>query len=132
MIFVDTSAWYALIVPSDPNHSVANEFMQSNSEPLLTSDYFVDEILTLLSARREPRRAVELGTSLFSGKLGTVAFLTEAIIHKAWILFRSQQGANWTFTDCTSKVLIDRKVLKPPSPSMLTFANLAKCVSCPK
>jgi predicted nucleic acid-binding protein len=28
-------------------------------------------------------------------------------IHRAWILFQHRASAGWSFTDCTSKVLID-------------------------
>ena len=50
MIFVDTSAWFAAIVPSDPNHPHATSWLAQSSEPLLTTDYVIDEILTLLRA----------------------------------------------------------------------------------
>ncbi len=51
MIFVDTSAWYASVVPSDPNHAAAAAWLKENRLPLLTTDYVVDEILTLLKMR---------------------------------------------------------------------------------
>ena len=63
MIFVDTSAWFAAIVPSDPNHPHATSWLAQSSEPLLTTDYVIDEILTLLRARGERKRAQVLGES---------------------------------------------------------------------
>ncbi len=53
MIFVDTGAWFASIVPTDPNHNKAADWLQNNSEILFTTDYIVDETLTLLRARGE-------------------------------------------------------------------------------
>jgi predicted nucleic acid-binding protein len=53
MIFVDTGGWFALIVPTDPNHGQAAEWLQTNNEILFTTDYVVDETLTLLRARGE-------------------------------------------------------------------------------
>ncbi len=53
MIFVGTGAWFASIVPSDPDHQEAVRWLNGNDEPLLTTDYVVDEVLTLLRARRE-------------------------------------------------------------------------------
>lgn len=50
MIFVDTSAWFAAIVPTDPNYPHAARWLAANSEPLLTTDYVIDETLTLLRA----------------------------------------------------------------------------------
>jgi predicted nucleic acid-binding protein len=61
MIFVDTSAWFAAVVPSDPDYSEAANWLAVNREPLLTTDYVVDETLTLLRARGERMRARVLG-----------------------------------------------------------------------
>jgi uncharacterized protein len=55
MIFVDTSAWFGLFVPSDPDHVRLREWLEANSDVLVTTDYCVDETLTLLAARRELR-----------------------------------------------------------------------------
>ena len=49
MIFVDTGAWFASIVPTDPNHQKAAKWLEANNEILLTTDYIVDETLTLRS-----------------------------------------------------------------------------------
>jgi hypothetical protein len=56
-IFVDTGAWYAISVPSDPDQVVARALMQSNRERLMTSDYIYDELLTLFRARGHMDRA---------------------------------------------------------------------------
>ena len=50
-VFVDTGAWYAASVPSDTDHAAAIAFMRSNTEPLITSDYIYDELLTLFRSR---------------------------------------------------------------------------------
>ena len=53
MIFVDTSAFYALEVEDDINHEkarkfLANELRKGKYGILITSDYVIDETLTLL------------------------------------------------------------------------------------
>ena len=53
MIFVDTGAWYASLVPSDPDQVSAVAWLAADSSPLLTTDYVIDETLTLLRARGE-------------------------------------------------------------------------------
>jgi predicted nucleic acid-binding protein len=45
MIFVDTGAWFARFVPKDPDYPTARDWFDRNSRPLLTTDYFVDELL---------------------------------------------------------------------------------------
>lgn len=51
MIFVDSGAWYSSLIPTDPDHAAALAWLAQNTEALLTTDYIVDETLTLLRAR---------------------------------------------------------------------------------
>jgi uncharacterized protein len=65
MIFVDTSAWFASAVDEDINHSAASQWLEQKGEALVTSDYVVDETLTLLRARCQPAAALTLGRQFF-------------------------------------------------------------------
>jgi len=60
-VFVDTGPWYAVIVPADPRHVQTLAWIRQNNGPLLTTDYIIDEVLTLLRARGEKHRAIALG-----------------------------------------------------------------------
>lgn len=107
-IFIDTSAWFAAAVPWDANHAVAAAWFERNQRPLLTTDYVLDETLTLLRVRGETRRAITLGTRLFAGDLATVHYLTSEQIQAAWQVFQQFRDKDWSFTDCTSKVAIEQ------------------------
>ena len=108
MIFVDTGAWFASIVPSDIDHASASHWLNQNAEPLLTTDYIIDETLTLLRARGESTRAIRLGEQFFSGALAKVHFLTEDEILRTWEVFRKFSDKEWSFTDCSSKVVMEK------------------------
>lgn len=108
MIFVDTGAWFASMVPWDANHAVANHWLRQNQEPLLTTDFIADETITLLRARNEAVRAVQFGDLLFQGKLADLRFLSEAQVRDAWTILRTFADKDWSFTDCTSKLIIDQ------------------------
>lgn len=108
MIFVDTGAWFAAVVPSDPNHPHAAAFLASNQEPLITSDFIIDETLTLLRARGEHSRALALGERFFAGEIAEITYLSEADVRRAWAIFRDYNDKGWSFTDCASKALTDR------------------------
>lgn len=108
MIFADTGGLYALFVPSDPDHARAARWYAENREALVVSDYIVDEILTLLRARGEARRALEVGRRIFAGSFAHVHYLTRDDIADAWTLFRTWRDKDWSFTDCTSKVVMER------------------------
>lgn len=108
MIFVDTSAWFASIVPSDPNYQAVNIWMRQNTELLLTTDYIVDETLTLLRARKERVRSLAMGKAFFAGQLGTLYYLTQDDIHLTWQVFTQFSDKDWSFTDCSSKVVMEK------------------------
>ena len=74
MVFVDTSAWFAAIVPSDPNHTSAAHWLAVNAEVLITTDYIVDETLTLLRARGERQRTKLLGKKFFEGSIAEIYY----------------------------------------------------------
>lgn len=67
MIFVDTSAWYALAEPGDPNSPAARSWLRTNTAALVTTDYILNELLTLLRARGKSHRGVTLGRKVLAG-----------------------------------------------------------------
>jgi predicted nucleic acid-binding protein len=107
MVFVDTGAWFALFVATDPSHARVSSWLAANREPLLTSDYCIDEALTLLVARKRLSRALDAGRAFFHENLAQIQFVTPEQIHRAWILFQHRAARGWSFTDCTSKIVMD-------------------------
>jgi uncharacterized protein len=63
--FVDTGAWVALFVEGDARHEAARAWIISNRDRLVTSDYIVDEVLTLIAARYRRQTAIRAGHVLF-------------------------------------------------------------------
>ena len=108
MIFVDTGAWFASVIPSDQDHMAATDWLNQNTEPLITTDYVVDETLTLLKARGQSAHAMRLGEEFFRGKLVRVYYLVEDDIHLTWETFKRFSDKDWSFTDCSSKVVMDK------------------------
>lgn len=108
MIFVDTGAWYASVIPADPDHASAAAWLKSNSSPLVTTDYVIDETLTLLKARGERKRAVILGERFFRTGLAEIHKINDSDLLLAWATFERFTDKDWSFTDCSSKVVIER------------------------
>jgi predicted nucleic acid-binding protein len=69
MILVDTSVWYAAYVDEVPEHAVADALLTAPKDRLATTDYIVDELLTLLVARGHRPVAKALGRQLLSESL---------------------------------------------------------------
>ena len=107
-IFVDTSAWYAIIDKNDQDHSAAVAKIQLLSHPLVTSNYILDEILTLLKARFGSATAISFGQKLWDQEVSALLRITEEDERIAWEIFRQYPDKGFSFTDCTSFVLMER------------------------
>jgi len=108
VIFVDTGAWFAAFVPSDGNRLVARRWWEDNREPLVTTDFVLDELLTLLKSRGNTQRAIAIGRDLLDGSLACLERVTEDDLHAAWLLCRTHQLSDWSLTDCTSCAVMRR------------------------
>jgi uncharacterized protein len=108
MIFVDTGVWFALAVPTDPDYGRLRKWLESNKQPLVTTDYIVDETLTLLRARGENSRALVIGEQLLNGTVASVHKVDLPDILAAWEIFKRFADKEWSFTDCVSYVMIQR------------------------
>lgn len=73
MTFVDSGAWVALFVEVDLHYSAANEWLANNSGRLVTSDYVVDEVLTLVNARYRRQTALQAVVSFGGAAHGRVS-----------------------------------------------------------
>lgn len=107
-VFADTSALYAMAVPTDSNHEQVKAWLASNKPRLIVTDYVIDEFLTLLQFRSEKRRAIEFGEELLQGKLAIIEWVTPVDFQKGWRTFREFNDKNWSFTDCVSYVVMLR------------------------
>lgn len=108
MIFVDTSAWYALSSTRDVNHQDAIRTLSSLRERLVTSDYVVDETLTLLKSRGEKLHALKFGAKVIDGAFAQIITVDTHDFNSAWGVFKRYNDKGWSFTDCTSFVVMQQ------------------------
>src|SRR5208283_383744 len=110
MIFVDTSAWYASEVEDDINHEQARKFLHQLASGkhgvAVTTDYVLDETLTLLRSRRGLPPALAFIDKIRKSKSIRVFWVNENLFEKALSLFSSKSDVTWSFTDCTSFALM--------------------------
>ncbi len=84
MTFVDTGAWVALFIEADTRHEAARVWINSSRDRLVTSDYIVDEVLTLIAARYRRQTAIRAGSVLFAEALAGLIQLTDEDKARAW------------------------------------------------
>lgn len=107
MNFVDTSAWFSAYVPTDPRHRQTQTSL-ATGERLLTTDYILDETLTLLKSRGHADRALKFGPRILDGRTAKLEYIQPVDIQQAWIVFSRYRDKAWSFTDCTSFVVMKR------------------------
>jgi hypothetical protein len=108
-IFVDSGAWLAVYDQADQYHPSAIAFwnqLRAQTVQLVTSDYVLDETYTLLKLRASLRAAVALHRMLEASQIVTVVEINSSIFQVAWNLFESYTDKAWSFTDCTSLVIM--------------------------
>lgn len=113
-IFVDTSAWVALENKKDIHYKQAITFkdeIKNKYYRLYTSSFVLDETYTLLLANVGYEKTIEYARRLRVVRnkgLLTVIHVTEEIEESAWLIFeRYNKDKFWSFTDCTSKAIME-------------------------
>jgi hypothetical protein len=110
MIFVDTSAWFAIESENEKNHQQAKKFLaviaSGKYGVVVTTDYLLDETMTLLQSRKELAAALNFIEKIRKSKSIRVFWVSENIFEKALGIFKKTSGSPWSFTDCTSFALM--------------------------
>jgi predicted nucleic acid-binding protein len=107
-VFVDSSAWYALLDRRDPEHARVAAVIEAHRGRLVTSDYILDEAVTLVRYRLGWPLAHRLGAGLRSGELARLVRVLPADLDAAWQLFSERRDQRLSVTDCTSFAVMTR------------------------
>ena len=112
MIFVDSGAWFAVAVWNDPDNDAAMKWLETNRDPLITTDYIMAETATLIRMRdktaRGHRLAVRVAGSLLRQQTAVLEKVTEEDLTQALSIFRKYADHSFSFVDCTSFAVMDR------------------------
>lgn len=109
--FVDTGAWFAYINAGDPDHRRVRQFFDHSSGRLVTTSYVFDKAITLTLARLGHQRALLVGKTLLDPGVVEMIHVTPADEKAAWALFEKRGDKFYSFTDCTSFVIMRRRKL---------------------
>ncbi len=108
--FVDSGAWIALGVKSDPHYQTARAFYRKipRGSRLLTTNYVLSETYTWLRYRVDHRAALELRAIVVAAQrieLLDVVWVTPEQHESGWMIFSEYSDQVLSFTDCTSAVV---------------------------
>lgn len=108
-VFLDSSAWIAILVPRDQRNRAALSFYRTlGRTPIITTDYVLAETLTWLTQSGYKRYSRTLRSMVAAGKqlrMLQVSWVTEQIHERAWDLYDRYDDQEFSFTDCTSFVI---------------------------
>ena len=111
-VFIDTGAWYALKNKNEPNHLVVLEFFKnllSTGTVCYTSDYVIDEAITLTKARLNNHQvSVTLAEELLSEKAAKIIYVAPDYLPRALEIYKKYSDQKFSFTDCTSFAIMEK------------------------
>jgi len=112
---VDTSGFFALLVKADPKHEQARALLASAAQArgrFVTTDYVLDETVTLLKARGHGHLAEKFFASIFDSRACRVEWMDPERFDDARRFFLKHQDQAWSFTDCFSFALMRKLRLR--------------------
>ncbi|MBF0520856.1 MAG: PIN domain-containing protein [Nitrospirae bacterium] len=100
---------------ADQYHAAALEKMEiikRTQLTLLLTDFVFDETITAIANKTNHKTAVRMGEFLLSSNIVEFVWLTEALKKRAWEYFKKYTDKIYSFTDCTSFVLMEARGLQ--------------------
>lgn len=110
-IFADASGWIALNSRRDQLNRVSvevNRALLQRGVRYVTTNFVLDETYTGLRTRVSHQAAVDFGERIRSSRTIQVVYVTEELEEEAWNLFKGYSDKEFSFTDCTSFVVMRR------------------------
>ena len=75
---------------------------------LVTSDYIMDESVTLIRLAHSHAKAVEFAKAVLDSRMSRIVCVGEDAFHEAMDMFFQSKDKEWSFTDCASFALMKR------------------------
>ena len=104
-VFVDTGGWVALFGENDENHKMAVSLFEDFKKLktlLYTSDYVIDETLTVAMARANHAQSVRIGKALFESAIVKIVHIAPEHLQGSWDLYQKYKDKHLSFTDATT------------------------------
>lgn len=115
MLFIDTGAFIAKFLPADQFHIKATEIwkqLDKKQSKIVTSNFVLDETLTLLARRSSYEFAAEIAQALYSSEATKIVRPTLETELSALTFFEKFSDQKISFTDCISFQLMKENNIK--------------------
>jgi predicted nucleic acid-binding protein len=108
-VFMDSAGFLALWDTGDEHHTAASrlqEELAGNRRRFLTTEYIVDETITLLLIRHSHTAAADFLDTVERSEALRLEWIGPERFHAAAGLFRRHADKQWSFTDCVSFMIM--------------------------
>ena len=75
-------------------------------QPLITSTWIFDEVVTFFNSRNKHGKAVEIGNRLLQSSFVTMIPVDSILFRKGWEVFQQYDDKSFSLTDCISFVIM--------------------------
>jgi len=113
-LFLDTSGLFSYLVIQDDKHQNASAIVKKmvhHKYHLITTDYIIDEMATLLKARGYSKYLPNLFDGILFSKACQIEWMDQDYFHQTKAMMLKFQDHRWSFTDCFSFVVMKKKNL---------------------
>ena len=111
-VLMDTGFFVAMRNIDDDYHESAVdtfEMLRRNGKHLVTSDYVLDEAVTVTWARtKNKREAIEVGKLILGSTHVSIDWTDETLVRSAFELLQKYEDKSFSFTDCLLLALAKR------------------------
>ncbi|MCE5329083.1 PIN domain-containing protein [bacterium] len=107
-LFIDSSAFFALLDKNDTCHEKSLKFFNEIKENFypFTSDFILSESFTLIRRKLGIGIATKLGEVVFSSNILKIFYIDENLILESYDLFKKYEDWQFSFTDCSSFIVM--------------------------
>lgn len=100
-IFVDTSAFYAIVNKGEAHHNKIKEFIKNSKYLLVTTNLIFAETISLVTKRLGKKIAADFGSGLWNSERLNIYYLSEDYQKEAWDLFVRYKDKDFDYIDAT-------------------------------
>lgn len=112
-VFIDTGFWLALFNKKDINHKKSLEVWRTEKNEYYISDFILFETLTFLNCSvKNHRLASEFLAYIETTNEIQMFTITEKVKERAIQVFKTYSDKSFSFTDCSSFVVMDLNTIK--------------------
>jgi predicted nucleic acid-binding protein len=133
-VLVDTSGLYALADHRDPGRAAAEACVArlvKSGTGLVLTDYIIDETCTLAKARAGKYGALRLLEIIDKSAAFRMVWIGEERFESAKSFFRKHAEHGYSFTDCTSFIVMRELAIRDALTSDRHFAEAGFCPLLP-